>query len=531
MKEINITDLSCQVLEAIKERSLKAKSIGEFERYGLRPIIRYFSENGWTAYSEERILEYVLKARAKLECGDLQQYRWCHARRAAVFMREMAETGTIPNTPLPRWSVEHNVLVQKPKEGTENSDELTSMIQHIRLKLMESDLSEKAVKNYTDEGFKNILRFFSSYGSTTYSQELLDLFLKQTTDKYKNEEMCISCFQNRRKAAFWLKEYHQSGTITHNRLPDSNRVPANALFEALLDEFTEVSKHKSALRESSISVYVGAIRSFFKKLESIGIMEYGELDLKSVHEGLRLLIKDRPRSVQEVLNALRCFARFISESHPELPDITPGLNGTPAIHKKVLIGFSQQEVRAILDSIDTTTAKGKRDYAMIQLAHTTGLRGVDIIHLKLGDMDRRERVLRIVQSKTDVPLTIPFDEETCDAIDEYIRNGRPKSDDNHIFLRAVWPYKKLSATPWQIIARYAIPLIDRQPNRQYGFHALRRGLGQQMLEAQIPVSVIRDVFGHTTRHSLLQYTSASINGLRLCAGSLELIPVQQEELL
>ncbi len=97
--------------------------------------------------------------------------------------------------------------------------------------------------------------------------------------------------------------------------------------------------------------------------------------------------------------------------------------------------------------------------------------------------------------------TIPFDEETCDAIDEYVRNGRPKSDDDHIFHRAVWPYKKLSATPWQIIAKYAIPLFDRQPNRQYGFHSLRRGLGQQMLEAQIPASAIRDVFGHTTRHS------------------------------
>ncbi len=476
-------------------------------------------------------MEYVLKVRAELESGDLLQYCWCYVRRAAVFMREMAKTGKIPNTPLPRLSVEHNVLVQKPKEDTEKSDELTSMIQHIRFKLMESGLSEKSVKNYTDEGFKNILRFFSSYGATTYSQELLDLFLKQATDKYKNEEMGRSCFQNRRKAAFWLKEYHQSRTITYAPLPKISNVPANAVFETLLDEFAKFSAHKGTLKENSIGVYVVVVRAFFKKLESMGIMEYGELDLKSVHEGLRLLIKNRPRSLQDVLNALRCFARFVSEAHPGFPDITPALNGTPAIHKKVLIGFSQQEVRAILDSIDTTTAIGKRDYAMIQLAYTTGLRGVDIINLKLEDMDRRERVLRIIQSKTDVPLTIPFDEEICDAIDEYIRNGCSKSDDDHIFLRAIWPYKKLSATPWQIVAKYAIPLFDRQPNRQYGFHALRRGLGQQMLEAQTPISVIRDVFGHTTRHSLLQYTSASINGLRLCAGSLDLIPVQQEELL
>lgn len=53
----------------------------------------------------------------------------------------------------------------------------------------------------------------------------------------------------------------------------------------------------------------------------------------------------------------------------------------------------------------------------------------------------------------------------------------------------------------------------------------------RMLNAGIPHTVMSDILGHSDPEALSHYTAVSINGLRLCAGTLKDIPVTQEELL
>ena len=78
MDEIMITDLSSQVLDAMRMRDLKAKSIKEFERYGLRRIVSHFSEHGWKIYDREAVHAFVLQERLKMGDGQLPAYQWVH---------------------------------------------------------------------------------------------------------------------------------------------------------------------------------------------------------------------------------------------------------------------------------------------------------------------------------------------------------------------------------------------------------------------------------------------------------------------
>ena len=66
MDEIQITDLSSRVLNAMRARNLKAKPITEFERYGLRRILLHFSEHEWIAYSKEAVWAFVLQERLRV---------------------------------------------------------------------------------------------------------------------------------------------------------------------------------------------------------------------------------------------------------------------------------------------------------------------------------------------------------------------------------------------------------------------------------------------------------------------------------
>ena len=79
--------------------------------------------------------------------------------------------------------------------------------------------------------------------------------------------------------------------------------------------------------------------------------------------------------------ALRSFAKFIAEIHPELPDLSAAMICTPAKRRRVYEGYSDEDAQKILAVIDRKSVKGKRDFAMVMLAYSTGLRGCDILNL------------------------------------------------------------------------------------------------------------------------------------------------------
>lgn len=83
--------------------------------------------------------------------------------------------------------------------------------------------------------------------------------------------------------------------------------------------------------------------------------------------------------------------------------------------------------------IDRSTAMGKRDYAMIMTAAVTGIRSVDIINLTFDAIDWINGEIRIIQHKTGKTLALPLTTDVGEAIQDYILNGRPKSDLPFVF--------------------------------------------------------------------------------------------------
>ena len=143
MGEIMITDLSSRVLDAMRARDLKAKSICEFERYGLRRIVSHFSEHGWISYSKETVWAFVLQERLKTESGQLPVYQWEHTRRAAVYLEQMAAYGSIQETPLRKWEADHNRLFQPVPQDGPPAQNMEILICQVRGAIAKLDLSEK----------------------------------------------------------------------------------------------------------------------------------------------------------------------------------------------------------------------------------------------------------------------------------------------------------------------------------------------------------------------------------------------------
>src|SRR5216117_1428160 len=105
-------------------------------------------------------------------------------------------------------------------------------------------------------------------------------------------------------------------------------------------------------------------------------------------------------------------------------------------HRNWSSGFSE--------AVDRSSAKGKRDYAILLLACRLGLRVGDIRTLKLDQLHWEDSTIEVTQSKTGVPLTLPLTTEVGEALIDYLKSGRPQSAHREVFLKVKPPFDPFS---------------------------------------------------------------------------------------
>lgn len=137
---------------------------------------------------------------------------------------------------------------------------------------------------------------------------------------------------------------------------------------------------------------------------------------------------------------------------------------------------------------------------MLLLGARTGLRPVDIVALRLHDIDWRQGTITLKQHKTGVVLTLPLLVDVGEAIADYLSLDRPAGViDEHVFLRAQAPYVALApSNDLHNVASHAFTMtgIGSEPDFGHGFQVLRASLATRLLEGNTPLSVISGALGH-----------------------------------
>ena len=183
---------------------------------------------------------------------------------------------------------------------------------------------------------------------------------------------------------------------------------------------------------------------------------------------------------------------------------------------KIYPVLSMQEVARLLDSIDCKTGNGKRAYAVMALGAELGLRACDIIALKLGDIDWVRGELKLVQTKTGNAVALPLTERVWESLQDYILNARPKSKEQHIFLRLLPPHKPLkAAVTIGEIYRDCCAAAGLPPSKS--FHTLRRSLATAMVTNGVDINDVAQVLGDADIDSAKKYISLDSPNLKRCA--------------
>ena len=149
--------------------------------------------------------------------------------------------------------------------------------------------------------------------------------------------------------------------------------------------------------------------------------------------------------------------------------------------------YKSDEVLRLLSSVDRTTCMGKRDYAILILAANLGLRSSDIVNLSLKDVDYKNGAIEIVQVKTERPLTLVMNNDVKEAISDYVKNSRPISSSDKIFLGFRAPLRPLTAgAGYDIVRKYFDRAGIATQGRRRGTHALRTSYATALVAKGTP---------------------------------------------
>jgi site-specific recombinase XerD len=244
--------------------------------------------------------------------------------------------------------------------------------------------------------------------------------------------------------------------------------------------------------------------------ERLGELTASDVEVFVRRAGQRL----QRASLQHTVAQLRGFLRFLT-SHGR---IRPGLDqqiDTPRVYRQETLprSLSWPTVLRLLSAIDRRTALGLRDYTMLFLIATYGLRTSEIVALTLDAIDWREHRLHVPQRKTRTALVLPLTDAVGTVLLRYLQRGRPASPHRELFLRHRAPAGVLKPTAvsevfQQAVRRSGLPIPFHGP------HCLRHSYAVSLLRRGVGLKTLGDLLGHRTAEATCAYLRLATDDLR-----------------
>jgi integrase/recombinase XerD len=177
--------------------------------------------------------------------------------------------------------------------------------------------------------------------------------------------------------------------------------------------------------------------------------------------------------------------------------------------------LSWEQVRRLLGAVDLREPNGRRNYAMLLLIASYGLRGCEVRALRLTDIDWAHDEIVIFAPKTGRRRALPLTRPVGEAVLDYLLAGRPPSRHREVFLSSRPPHGPLRSkiNPWlgRQLDKAGIVTAHR------GAHVLRHSLAVHLLRSGETLKGIGDLLGHRRPDTTFIYTKLAVEDLRRVA--------------
>lgn len=292
-------------------------------------------------------------------------------------------------------------------------------------------------------------------------------------------------------------------------------------FSKVFNEFEQDAMHLGC----SLDYWRGVnrnVRNLLQSLDEKGVKSTEELSIEQImsyiNETLSHLSAPTMRSTVGHLRKFLKFCYLNQFTTLNIGKMIPSVRNYSLA--KVPTVWEKDSLQKTLESIDRTTSIGKRDYAIMLLAATLGLRISDILNLEFSSVDWEKQQIHIVQQKTGELLSLTLSDDVAWAVIANLKNGRPKSELPYLFLRHCAPYQKFCANTnfHHQIRKYAkLADVSLPSDTFYGIHSFRSTFASNLLKEGASLQEISQLLGHRGYSATAKYLKVDEDKLMLCA--------------
>ena len=191
------------------------------------------------------------------------------------------------------------------------------------------------------------------------------------------------------------------------------------------------------------------------------------------------------------------------------------LNEHKALKTKstIQLPFSENEILNALNSKNFKNSfEGSRDYLVLELLYTTGIRRQELIDLKIQNIDYSNSRIKVL-GKRNKERYIPLIDSSLSSIKKYLefRNELKNIKSNDTLILTSKGKKIYDNLVYRITKKY---FSDFSTKLKKSPHILRHSFATHLLNNGADLNSVKDLLGHTSLAATQVYTNRSIEEIK-----------------
>lgn len=285
---------------------------------------------------------------------------------------------------------------------------------------------------------------------------------------------------------------------------------------AVLRDYASQLRQQRGNPESTIRKKIEHVRKLLKHLGAAG-KTWRSLSLSDIDAFLIDCARRFARATTaDIAGSVRSFARFLLASGRIRQDLADAvISPVQPKFERPRRALPWEDVQRLLRAVDTRSACGLRDHALLLMMSTYGLGAGEVIRMQLQDIDWNAGTLQMLRPKTGVSFVLPLLPPVAKVLAQYLRHGRPpQTPTRHVFVQTKVPFGALTASSAvrHIISKHA--KVAGIEAAYLGSHVLRHSNAARQLDVGTKARVLSDLLGHRDSESVSAYVRIATQSLR-----------------
>ena len=280
-----------------------------------------------------------------------------------------------------------------------------------------------------------------------------------------------------------------------------------------LVEYLEYLKYQKNYSDYTIKSYKEDVLEYLNYLnrEALNFKKVEYSDIRFYLMYLKDEKKDDNSSINRKLSSLRGFYKFMANEGIVKSNVFSLVNG-PKKSKKLPRYFEYNELEELFKVPDTRNPLGQRDLLLLEMLYATGVRGGELVSIKVKDIDLNNRNILIL-GKGNKERFVQFGEYCEDILKEYLKDGRKilnSKDSDYLFLN------NNGGELTERGVRFILDKLIKQTgiNKNISPHMIRHSFATHLLNEGCDLLTVQKLLGHESIKATQIYTHVTTDRLK-----------------